>query len=394
MPSSRALVLAVLAAAIAAAAAVVAVPWSEPLYFHLDSAREWLATGRITDYHAIGYPLLLAGALAAGGPAAVLVLHAAILAAIAGAAAEILRTSGLGPRGQLAGALAVTLHPLLVVNVTKISDTNLTALLLLLFVLVLLRGRRDGLSPAATAASALLFTALLLVRPNLALLCPLVPLLAARGGAAPRPGRAVGLAAAAGGVAVLAAMGVNAAVTGPWRLADAHYAAYTFHNGTNPHAARHILRDTIGEYSTYRALEDEGIDAATTPRTELTDIYWRLGGEFIRDRPLDYAALLSVKVVNFFRPYYREGGRDRFGWVATAVQTAAALPVVVWAVLRWRARRRMRWRDGLLGLVVLPLYALPFVLTNTEPRYRWPLDVVLMLEALVIAVRYRRGPAW
>jgi hypothetical protein len=98
--------------------------------------------------------------------------------------------------------------------------------------------------------------------------------------------------------------------------------------------------------------------------------------------------------MNFFRPYYRRGERGAMAWAATLVQTLAALPVVVWGVLRWRARGRVRWHDGLMAVVLLPLFALPFVLTNVEPRYRWPLDVVLLLESvwLVGAARTSSDP--
>jgi hypothetical protein len=390
MTDRSAWMLAMVAAAVAAGGAVWFSPFAQPLYFYLDSAREWLATGRMTDHHAVGYPLLLVVGLAFGGLAGVLWLHAAMLVAIAAVAFRLLRALGLGPVQSLAGALPVALHPLLVVNVTKISDNNLSVLLLLMFAGFLTRTRQAPLRFRDVPLTACFFGALLLVRPNLALLFGLGPLVAWSHRERARVAFGPWVTAVAAAFAIT--LGVNASVQGRWQVSDPYYVAYTFHNGNNPLAAEYMLRDTIGEYSTYRVLDDEGIPYADIEKPALTPVFWRLSVEFIREHPGAYLELLGVKLMNFFRPYYRGGDAGRLGGVAAVVQTAAALPILVWAVFRWRARARVPWDAGLLAAAILPLYVLPFVVFNAEPRYRWPLDALLILESvwLVLAPRSKQ----
>lgn len=387
MTDRSAWILTMAAAAAAAGGAVWLSPFAQPLYFYLDSAQEWLATGRMTDHHAVGYPLLLVVGLASGGLAGVLWLHAAVLVAMAGLAFRLLRALGLGPVWSLAGALPVALHPLFVVNVTKISDNNVSVLLLLLLAGLLVRTRRCSLRWRDVPWTAAFFGALLLVRPNLALLFGLGPLVAWSQRAGGRVAFGPWLTAVAG--AFLLTLGVNAAVQGRWQLSDPYYVAYTFHNGNNPRAAEHMLRHTIGEYSTYRALEDEGIPYVDVEKQSLTPVFWRLSAEFIREHPGAYLQVLGVKLLNVFRPNYVGGDRGRLSGLVTVVQTLAALPILVWAVLRWRTRKAVPWHAGLLAVAILPLYVLPFVVFNAEPRYRWPLDALLILESawLVFAVR-------
>jgi hypothetical protein len=384
MTDRRALLLALAAAVAAAWLAVLVVPYAEPLFFHLDAARELLATGRITDHHAPGYALLLAAALHAGGLAGVLTLHALVLAAATGMAWRVVRAAGLPPLACLGGALTVALNPILVANVTKISDTDLSVLLLLAVVAGLMRVRDTGLRWGHAVPAATLGAVVLLVRPNLALLAPVALWLGLRGRDAGGRTTAASVWVASVVLSAGIALSVNAAVTGAWRLSDPYYLAYTFHNGTNPRAAEHILRDTIGEYSTYRALEDEGIEYARLSKEELTPIYWRLGVEFVTQHPWRYAGLLGAKALNFFRPYLRPGRDGPAAIVATVVEVVLALPVVVWGVLRWRARGAVPGTGLLLAAVVLPLYVLPFVLINSEPRYRWPIDTLLVLESVVL----------
>lgn len=364
-----------------AAAAARYIPYAEPFHYYLAAARGFLATGRITDFHSAGYSLLIAAALRAGDMTGVFILHAAILAGAAATAVVLMRHVIDRPWAAALAGLAVALNPILVANVTKISDNNLAALLLLLLVLVLVRARDRALGRIAIVPVSLLFAVVLLVRPNMALL--FVPIL----WFSVRQSAAV-LAAAA------IAMTVNAWTTGHWRMSDPFYAAYAFSNGNNPHALETINGGVSAESTTAETLEDAGIDERTLTRGEATRLYWRTGVAFIRDHPGDYLVLRAAKLAHFFAPYFRRGRTGVVGAVADAGSVVLALPIAIWTVLRLRRRRTWTWTSGLMAVIVLPLYVLPFFLINAEPRYRWPVDVVLVLESIaLIATRRVTAPA-
>jgi hypothetical protein len=67
-----------------------------------------------------------------------------------------------------------------------------------------------------------------------------------------------------------------------------------------------------------------------------------------------------------------------------AAQTIVALPVILWLIAwlgdaRYRASRR-----GRIALAFAGLFVLPFALTNSDPRFRLPLDIVFLLESVVV----------
>jgi hypothetical protein len=63
----------------------------------------------------------------------------------------------------------------------------------------------------------------------------------------------------------------------------------------------------------------------------------------------------------------------------------------VWAVLRWRCRHLISASGGLLVIPMLVLYFAPFVATNTDPRYRVPMDVVLIIDSALCLSILQRG---
>ena len=368
------------AALATAAIAARYIPIAEPFHYYLAAAQEFLATGRITDFHSVGYSLLIAAALRVAGMNGVIVLHAAILVSIAAAAVVLMRRIDDRPWvGLLAGG-SIALNPILVANVTKISDNNLATLLLVLLVVALVRARDRTLGAGTVLPLTVLFAATLLVRPNLALL--FVPILWFSRRTLP---------AATAAIAIV--IGVNAWATGHWRVSDPFYAAYAFNNGNNPHAFETIRGGVSAEATSAKTLSDVGIDQRSLTNDEATRLFWRTSLAFIRDHPADYVTLRVEKLVSFFSPYIR-GGPSAFPKLASeAGAIVMALPIAIWTALRVWRRRSWTWTSGLLAPIVLPLYVLPFFLINAEPRYRWPLDVVLVLESIALmAARPVSGP--
>jgi hypothetical protein len=379
-----------LAATIAVAAAAW-LPASEPLPGYLQGARELLATGQIVDHHSPGYMLLLALAITVSGTHGILILHGILFVLVCATALRILRALELPPAICALGVLPVALHPTLVINITRISDNNISVLLLLCFVWMLLWVRKRGLGWRGVAAGGLLCGAILLIRPNLltVVAAGVVATWRHDGRLWPAISRWIAIVA----IAAIGALVTTYWCRGVWQLSDPFYAAYTFHNGTNPRAARAFLYETTGEYSTFAALKDEGIhDLYALSKDEGRRVLLRSSWRFIREHPLDYAALLVVKGFNFFRPDYRRVNTGDFGpWlIVGGMQSVMALPVVVWLALKWRTRHLVRWDEGLYASLLLPLYVLPFVALYAEPRYRWPVDILLLLESAFLLTRARQ----
>ncbi len=362
--------------------AVTFIPYSEPLPAYLHGAQELLATGHISDHHSPGYMLFLALALKTFGAAGILLFQAGLFVVLCAIAFAVLRQLHLAPVLCWLGTLPVMLHPTLVVNITRISDNNLTVVLLLCLVSMLLRIKKSGFGWSTTLAGGLVCVAMLLVRPNMISLLPVGMFITWH------DHRALWTTVVRWTVilvvGVLGALVVNHASKGVWQVSDPYYVAYTLHNGTNPRSAETLLRETTGEYSTFEALEDEGIlDLQAFSKDQQTELLLSLSWRFVRDNPFAYGALLGTKILNFFRPDYRRINSGGFGpsLVIGCIQTLLATPALIWMVLRLRTRRHIRWDAGLYGVLLLPMYLLPFVLTYSEPRYRWPIDVLLLLEA-------------
>jgi len=361
----------ILAALASAAVAGRFLPYAEPFHYYLAAAREFLATGRITDFHSVGYSLLIAASLRMGGLNGVVALHGVIVASTAAAAVILMRRVDNRPWVGAVAGLSVALNPILVANVTKISDNNLTTLLLLLVVIALVRAHDHALAPRSTISLALLFAAVLLVRPNMSLLFLPIVWFSRRQ-----------VAAVLAAVAIT--MAVNAWATGHWRISDPFYAAYAFNNGNNPHALETVRDGVSAESTTAETLEDAGIDQRMLTNEQARQLFWRTAFAFIRDHPADYITLRAAKLAAFFTPYFRSGRTGLMKIAADAGAIVMSLPVVVWISLRVWRRRAWTWSSGFMAAIVLPLYVLPFFLINAEARYRWPVDVVLILESIAL----------
>jgi hypothetical protein len=167
---------------------------------------------------------------------------------------------------------------------------------------------------------------------------------------------------------------------------DRYYGAYTFANGTHEYALEGMLRDYNGEMAMPQSMRELGLPSFGLDRSDpvIADQYMRVGWDFIRVHPLRYFALEVVKVANLFRPDYRNVNHSFVpSAVGRAVHTVIAVLFFVWAVLRWSCRRLVGVSDGLVVIPMLVLYLAPFVATNTDPRYRVPIDTVFIVDSVM-----------
>jgi hypothetical protein len=88
--------------------------------------------------------------------------------------------------------------------------------------------------------------------------------------------------------------------------------------------------------------------------------------------------LFGIKLFTFFRPDIRiHPQRFAFG----LVKCFLALPVVFFLILLMLPGRSPLDHVDRLLLIVYAAYILPFLLTNSDPRFRIPLDVLLLLHS-------------
>ncbi len=368
-----------------AAAALRFVPFSTPITAGHLRVLEDLIHGHRVPYtpYALGYYVFSAVAVRFAGWSGLFVAQALVYAGIVFTGYLILRELGLR-RIAVWGALAF--YPNMPLNIKRYVDTEVISFFLVMYVYFMVRLKRRGPSEAYAVTGGLLAGLMLFLKPNLMSVLPLTALLFWRA-----PSESVGKKLAYLGTMGATALTVLTAgivpLKGRFVVFDPLYGAYTFYNGTHHRAVEGILSDYNGELSTPAAMQDLGIPFVhmeDRSHPEMVATYWRLGREYISAHPAEYGLLLGLKVVNLFRPDYRNPGARPFasGRLVMGMQTLIACIFPMWGFLRWRCRQLLGWTDGLLAVPFLLLYLFPFVLTNTDTRYRVPFDGVLILESV------------
>jgi hypothetical protein len=110
----------------------------------------------------------------------------------------------------------------------------------------------------------------------------------------------------------------------------------------------------------------------------------QMGQKFMHDHPSRYVALEGLKILNLFRPDYRNVNNSFVPKaVAHGMHTLIAALVPVWLALRLLGRKKYGMTDGLMLIPLLVLYFAPFVATNTDPRYRIPADILVILDSVL-----------
>lgn len=361
----------------------VRVPYSAPVTGGHLRLLDDLVAGRPVPYtpYSLGYWLLAARAIRLGGQNGLFVLNTLVYLGTVLLAYATLHALGLR-RAAFLGAAAVACYPHYFLAIKKLSTTGLSALLLVAFCWLVVHLHRPRFTAITAVSGGGLFAAMLLERPNLVALAPLAAFAALR-----RPGHrgrtALWIIGAAGIATALLAFAIVPA-KGRFVVFDPYYAAYAFANGAHAYAFQGFLHDYNGELAMPAALSAKGLRWTGLDEIvpEMTEVYVRPGWEYVREDPARYVVLTGLKTVNLFRPDFRDL-RDRafLPWpVHASAQLAITSIFVLWATLRWRYRRLVGTLDGVMALPMLMLYVTPFVLTNTDTRYRVPFDAVFLLD--------------
>lgn len=378
--------IALLTALISVAVLVSALVWRDlNLSFFIrllfDDAKEFAATGVITStFMPIGYSWLLGAFMVLGGAGAIPACQALIYAGVLFAVLWFLKERGLSGWWLAVGILAVAVHPLLVLNVWRVHDGNITALFLLGFAAAgiwFLHSKNKWGAVLLGVVTGILST----VRQNaLALFLPAFFVLWEN------KGKRFTRIAAFAAVAFVLMAGITMAVKRtPSFLGE--QGAYNFFSGTNEYATEYFLKEYSGENSLEPALVARGFSSVGTFEERLSfpsDTYWRLTFEFVKNHPLEYVKLTGLKLITFLRPGYHMV--QDFAWnsaegLKRLSKILLSLPFFIWVFFAWKTRKHFFDKDNLFVFAVVVLYTLPFILANADPRYRFPLDILLIADS-------------
>jgi len=368
-----------------AAAALLFFPHDIPAPSYLEGAQQLLASGKISVWHNVGYMLFISLGLKVGGMTALLGMQAALYVGIVTLLYWLLINVDVSPFVSGVGAVLIGCHPIVLINIPRISDISLSLFLIIPFLIVLIRIEKSRSVFFYLLMLYIILTLMVLTRSNYIFLIPIIFL------SFNSKSRFGGLRIIIAKIIVIVAVifsvcFVNKSIKGKFQLADSGYAAYTLHNGNNHRSAGHFLKYTTGEFSSGQALRERGIDAERKTKEEMTDIYRSEAITFIRKNPLEYIKLVFVRAATFFRPDYRRvdlsviARRDSLIFM----QTVLAAPIFIWIILRIVLRNRVKTFVGFQAPILLFLYITPFLLIYADPRYRWPLDCILLVDILAI----------
>lgn len=380
---------AIAAAALAVAAWLVAsrpLEWTMPVYATL--AEQMRVATVATSFEPLGYPWLIAMFPGAGIEASAKGLHLACYA--------LLVALAVGPARPAPGrhwwpatlcAAAILFNPYVLVNLYRLNDNNVNVPLVLAVFAVTasIKGRAGGsrrlLLLAAPGAA---LGALVLVRPNA---MSLVPAVLFAYWWQVRPGLP-GLVAA--GAVVVAAAGLvlallSTAVTGRPDFWPGH-GAYNLFAGNNPGALAALVVEYNAEPSLPEGLAWCGV--AADPRVVAPSVYAACARRFSDEQPLALARVTGFKLYNFLlRPNLRLSQSTASRLVQFAM---VVVPLGWWAVTLVVLVRDGRFMDPVATAFVVA-YALPFVLTNSDPRFRLPLDAVYVVSLASAATSWWAG---
>ena len=380
-----------------AVAIAMRVPFSKPEPDSMRQAEGWVSSGRIAEtFTPIAYPLLIAPAYRVGGIHGIIALQTALQIVLVATCFFFLLQLDVSARTAFFGSLPVALHPELLASITRSWDVALSTFLLVLLVLLLLRMEIIGPSLNVSLVCGVVFGAAVFCRPNYVLIAvALLYALSSEG--KPQHGLAsissiqkkmtfrTGILT----LVVFAASGISTYIflgtVGHGSPFFPHNGSYNLFAGNNPYSASAFLANFNGELSinsAYRAQHPELSPSDPSPDfrdPSLSNFYLRSSVGYARHHPVDEVKLIGVKLFTFFRPRIRI---HPLHVVEGVVKCFLALPVVFFLFLLMLPGRAPLDRVDRLLLIVYAAYILPFLLTNSDPRFRIPLDVLLLLHSI------------
>jgi 4-amino-4-deoxy-L-arabinose transferase-like glycosyltransferase len=368
----------------------------------LDAAR----TGHVgSTFTPDAYPYLAGTAYRLAGVRGFLALQAALYLLLGCVMLWLVRALAGSTRAAVLAVLVICLDPDLILSIAKVWDTGLTCLLLIGFATLSLASARR---PSATVLLALatVWGLGMAVRPNFALLGIALAYLLPAVRVKAWPLKLAATVAWGCGTLLLA----NLLAHGSFYVAQ--NGPYNFFAGANPYTRAALLHLYNGESSVPLALSALGIHVGTqadaTYDLALRSTYMHHALRFIASHPLRWLGLCSLKMLTLLRPDLKA---HALLTVAGAVKVLTCLCVPLWLTtlglttlglttlglttlgLTTRgAAKKLEPADRLM-LVLAACYILPFLLTNADPRFRPPLDALVLAHAASLIARRFPGIA-
>jgi hypothetical protein len=378
--SRKPLALLFLLVMIAVSGVVAVVPFSTPMGGFWRDAQQFATTGHISSvFTPCGYPALLGLGFRAGGSTGIVTIQLLLYALIVATIYGILRLLRIDRTIAMTGAGVLALHPELVISIKKIWDTNITTVLLLLLCGILLAVLRYGLTPMLAALTGVLWGLSINVRPNFpALILPIAfafwfaPIHSNR----PRTLLVSGAVTFFG--AGLAVVLVSILVHGSFYIPQ--NGPYNFYAGDNAFTEMALLLALNAEPSIYPSLLAEGFPPdVDIYSSDLRPYYVKHALLYIRHQPAQAAKLVLLKLETLLQPDTKIYPLPSPGGI---VKVFLALAIPFWVVTLLVSRGRLWGREDWLFVAFLVAYVAPFLLTNSDPRFRIPLDVLLLTHAI------------
>jgi hypothetical protein len=374
---------------ILAIAVAMRVPFSEPNHDAIRQAQEWVSSRRIAGiFTPIAYPLLIAPAYSAGGIHGVIALQAALQVALVSICFFFLLQWGVSARAASLGVLPVVLHPDLLLSITRSWDVALSTFLLVLFVLLLLRIQATKPKQSMNLICGAIFATAVFARPNYLLAVVAMLYALSSGEKTPKETDARKknlILITISGFVTYSFLGI----VGHGAFFFPQNGPYNLFAGNNPYSASTFFIDLNGESSinpAYHADHPELGSSALSPDYHdhsLDRYYLNSSIQFVLHHPIAEVKLFGIKLFTFFRPDIRSHSQS---FTVDVVKCLLALPVIFFLLLLALPGRVPLDRVDRLLLIVYVTYILPFLLTNSDPRFRIPLDVLLILHSVRLLV--------
>lgn len=154
---------------------------------------------------------------------------------------------------------------------------------------------------------------------------------------------------------------------------------YNLFAGNNPFSISELLRNLNAEYSipvglAYYNIDSTGLDVHVVS----SDIYTSLSFRFMVEMPIEFMKVTLLKVLVLFSPNWRLSDN----LIEYVIQVLLTFPILAFLGLQSIQIRTCGWFSSMPFLIFLVLFVFPFALTNSDPRFRLPLDIALILYSI------------
>ncbi len=355
-----------------------------------NDAKEFAEKGTITsNFMPIGYSGFLGMCLKIGGVNGIPACQTLVYIGILLATFWFLKLRGVQGALLALGILVIAFHPVLLLNIWRIHDGDLTALLLLGFLAAGISCMRFGKTWDLIFLS--IFVGLLFAVRQNALPLFLIALIFLKNKTEGQS-RYLVKAALFLILAFVFMVGVNLVLKQkPIYLGDQGF--YNLFSGTNEHASKYLIKDFSGENSLEEALRARGFSSINTFEERLSfpsEIYKKLSLDYIKEHPLDYLKLTALKAYTLFRPGYHKLENSVVNIqeiLKQALKIVLAAPFFIWLFFVYKTRENFLKKENLFVFLVVIVYIAPFLVANADPRYRFPLDIIFIADSFYRAKR-------